>query len=52
MAFIPVSERGYAHPELLAETEWLEQHLNNPKVRIVDARAPQQYTAGHIPGAR
>jgi thiosulfate/3-mercaptopyruvate sulfurtransferase len=51
MAFIPVSERGYAHPELLAETEWLEQHLNNPKVRIVDARAPQQYTAGHIPGA-
>jgi 3-mercaptopyruvate sulfurtransferase SseA len=41
MAFIPVSQRGYAHPELLTETEWLAQHLNDPELRIIDAR-PQQ----------
>src|SRR5919109_2390034 len=51
MAVIPVSRRGYAHPELLTETECLAQHLNNPKVRIIDARSPQHYSASHIPGA-
>jgi thiosulfate/3-mercaptopyruvate sulfurtransferase len=51
MTVIPVNRRGYAHPELLTETEWLAQHLNNPKLRIIDARPPQQYSAGHIPGA-
>src|SRR5262249_13075542 len=51
VALVPVSQRDYAHPELLTETEWLAQHLNNPKVRIIDARSPQQYSAGHIPGA-
>jgi thiosulfate/3-mercaptopyruvate sulfurtransferase len=51
MTVTPVSRRGYAHPELLTETEWLAQHLNNAKVRTIDARSPQQYSAGHIPGA-
>jgi thiosulfate/3-mercaptopyruvate sulfurtransferase len=51
MAVIPVSRRGYAHPELLTETEWVAEHLKNPKVRIIDARPPPQYSAGHIPGA-
>src|SRR5262249_6831711 len=51
VALVPVSQRDYARPELLTETEWLAQHLNNPKVRIIDARSPQQYSAGHIPGA-
>ena len=47
----PVHQRGYAHPELLAETDWLGEHLDDPNVRIVDARPPQQYGAGNIPGA-
>ena len=51
MPTIPVHQRGYAHPELLAETDWLADHLDDPNVRIVDARPPQQYAAGHIPGA-
>jgi thiosulfate/3-mercaptopyruvate sulfurtransferase len=51
MAVTPVRERGYAHPELLAETEWLAEKLRDPAVRIIDARPPQQYVAGHIPGA-
>ncbi len=42
---------GYARPELLAETEWLAQRLNDPQVRIVDLRAEDAYRRGHIPGA-
>jgi len=51
MSVIPVHQRGYTNPQLLAETDWLAQHLDDPAVRIVDARPPQQYAAGHIPGA-
>ncbi len=51
MSIIPIHQRGYTHPELLAETDWLGQHLDDPNVRIVDARPPQQYAAGHIPSA-
>jgi thiosulfate/3-mercaptopyruvate sulfurtransferase len=42
---------GYARPELLAETEWLAQHLHDPGLRLVDMRAPEAYRQGHIPGA-
>ncbi|MGH8071853.1 MAG: sulfurtransferase [Candidatus Entotheonellia bacterium] len=42
---------GYARPELLAETAWLAQHLNDPGVRIVDMRTEEAYRKGHIPGA-
>lgn len=48
----------YAHPELLAETDWLAAHLDDPKVRIVDCRyyfdgrdGYSIYLSGHIPGA-
>ena len=48
---LPVGDRGYQHPELLAETDWLASHLSDATLRIVDARADQDYAAGHIPGA-
>ena len=48
---LPVAERGYPHPELLAETDWLASHLSDATVRIVDARTDEEYAAGHIPGA-
>lgn len=51
MSVMPVNQRGYTNPQLLAETDWLAEHLNDPNVRIVDARPPQQYAAGHLPGA-
>ena len=51
MTDVPVHQRGYANPQLLAETNWLAEHMDDPTVRIVDARRPQQYAAGHIPGA-
>jgi thiosulfate/3-mercaptopyruvate sulfurtransferase len=42
---------GYARPELLAETDWLAQHLNDPDLRIVDMRSEEAYRKGHLPGA-
>ncbi len=27
---------SYAHPEVLVSTEWVQEHLNDPKVRIVE----------------
>jgi thiosulfate/3-mercaptopyruvate sulfurtransferase len=51
MSVIPVAQRGYTKPQLLAETNWLAEHLDDSNVRIVDARPPQQFSAGHIPGA-
>src|SRR5438552_12351636 len=41
---------AYTHPEMLVDTEWLSNHLNDPGIRIVDMRA-QGYDASHIPGA-
>ena len=49
MSVIPIDQRGYTNPQLLAETDWLAEHFNDPSVRVVDARPPQQYAGGHIP---
>ena len=27
--------KGYVHPDVLVSTEWVAQHLNDPKVRIL-----------------
>lgn len=49
----PPTQPGYAHPEVLVDTEWVAQHLNDPNVRIVEAdEDPLLYEAiGHIPSA-
>ena len=41
----------YTRPELLAETDWLAQHLNDSTIRIVDMRAEEVYRKSHIPGS-
>ena len=51
MQILPIRDRGYAHPELLAETDWLAGHLTDAKVRVIDARQPEHYAANHLPGA-
>ena len=51
MNLLPVQERGYAHPELLAETGWLADRLDDPNIRVIDARPSEQYATGHVPGA-
>jgi thiosulfate/3-mercaptopyruvate sulfurtransferase len=42
---------GYAHPELLVETEWLAEHLDDPSIRIVDCDEFAAYQRLHIQGA-
>ena len=52
---------GTAHPELIADAEWIQARLGQPKFRLIDARDPQFYGGlsagsgtrpGHLPGAR
>src|SRR5262249_40148942 len=44
---------GYARPEMLVDTAWLADHLQDATIRIVDMRrnGESDYAAGHIPGA-
>lgn len=47
-----ISERGYARPEALVSTDWVAEHLDDPKVRIVESNEdPLLYPSGHLPGA-
>lgn len=42
----------YAHPEVLIDTQWLANHLNDPQVRVVEVdTSPELYKNNHIPGA-
>jgi len=43
----------YAHPDVIVDTQWIYDHLNDPHVRIaeVDYNPATSYTIGHIPGA-
>ena len=42
----------YKHPEVLVSTEWAADHLNDPKVRLVEVDVDTSaYDQGHIPGA-
>jgi two-component system NtrC family sensor kinase len=64
---VPASFAGFAHPEFLVETEWLEAHLGQSDLRILDCTVhivfdPQamftiapgrdDFERGHIPGAQ
>ncbi|MDP3719298.1 MAG: sulfurtransferase [Acidobacteriota bacterium] len=44
------SPTTYARPELLVDTAWLAQHLNDANIRVIDMRN-RGYAEGHIPGA-
>ncbi|GER85622.1 MAG: sulfurtransferase [Thermogemmatispora sp.] len=44
--------KGYAHPEVLVDADWVEAHLNDPKVRLIEVDVDTSaYEQGHIPGA-
>ena len=48
----PIEERGYAHPDVLVSTDWVAEHLKDPKVRIIESNEdPLLYPSGHVPGA-
>ncbi len=43
---------GYAHPEILVDTSWLNDHLRNSSVRVVEVSEDVTlYDQGHIPEA-
>jgi thiosulfate/3-mercaptopyruvate sulfurtransferase len=42
----------YAQPEVLVDTDWVHEHLDDPSVKLVEIDVDTQaYDAGHIPGA-
>jgi thiosulfate/3-mercaptopyruvate sulfurtransferase len=47
-----VTRAGYAHPEVLVDTQWVVDHLNDPKVKIVEVDVDTSaYDTGHIKGS-
>lgn len=43
---------SYTYPETLVSTQWLAEHLDDPKLRIVEIDLDSQaYDQGHIPGS-
>jgi len=44
--------KGYAHPEVLVAADWVEAHLHDPQVRLIEVDVDTTaYEQGHIPGA-
>ncbi len=44
--------KGYVHPEVLVDADWVEAHLKDPKVRLIEVDVDTSaYNQGHIPGA-
>ena len=47
-----IATRGYAQPEVLVSTQWVADHLDDPKVRLLESNEDiLLYETGHIPGA-
>jgi thiosulfate/3-mercaptopyruvate sulfurtransferase len=43
---------GYIHPEVLVETSWVAEHLNDSAIRLIEADEDVLlYEIGHLPGA-
>lgn len=46
------TERGFARGDVLVHARWLEQHLRDPDLRVVEVDvSPAAYREGHIEGA-
>src|SRR5438876_3703110 len=44
--------KGYVHPEVLVDADWVEAHLHDPMVRLIEVDVDTTaYDQGHIPGA-
>ena len=44
--------QAYAHPEVLVSTQWVAEHLNDPKVKILEVDVDTgSYDRGHIRNA-
>jgi thiosulfate/3-mercaptopyruvate sulfurtransferase len=46
------SANGYAHPEVLVSTDWVDQHHKDANVRVIEVDVDTaDYANGHVPGA-
>ena len=44
--------KEYVNPDVLVTTEWVEEHLDDPEIRIVESDEDViLYEVGHVPGA-
>ena len=42
----------YTNPDVLVETDWLEQNLNDPNIRVIEVdEDTAAYEKGHVPGS-
>jgi thiosulfate/3-mercaptopyruvate sulfurtransferase len=49
----PIEQRGYAHPEVLVSTAWVEEHASDPTVKVFESDEDVLlYDTGHVPGAQ
>jgi len=47
-----IAGRGYMNPAVLVSTEWVQQHFDDPGVRVVESDEDVLlYDIGHVPGA-
>ena len=51
-----VAAKGYKNPDRIVSVDWLNKHINDENLVIVDVRSltegePVKYNEGHIPGA-
>ena len=43
---------GYVHPQVLVDADWVQAHLQDPQVRLIEVDVDTNaYDQGHIPGA-
>jgi len=48
-----MSDKGYVHPEVLVNTDWVAAHGNDANVRLLESNEDVLlYDTGHIPGAQ
>lgn len=48
----PTSEPGYANPIALEDYKWLQDHLNDPNLKLIEiSPSLEDYNEKHIPGA-
>ena len=43
----------YAHPEVLVDTAWVAEHLDDSSIAVVEVNTDLEadYRTGHVPGA-
>ncbi|MGI8964026.1 MAG: sulfurtransferase [Thermomicrobiales bacterium] len=48
----PTADDAYALPEMLADVDWLETHVDDPDMVVVALTPREEFERGHIPGSR